>query len=35
MSGVVGYGATLSDALRNLADELERECGQEPRPTEG
>lgn len=30
MTGVVGFGDTLPDALRALADELEREVGQEP-----
>ena len=30
MEGVIGFGDTLPDALRALADELEREVGQEP-----
>lgn len=30
MTGAVGFGDTLPDALRNLADELEREVGQTP-----
>jgi hypothetical protein len=30
MEGAVGFGDTLPDALRNLADELEREVGQTP-----
>ena len=31
MEGVYGYGDTLPDALRMLADELEREVGETPK----
>jgi hypothetical protein len=31
MEGVCGYGDTLPEALRNLANELEREVGEDPK----
>jgi hypothetical protein len=34
MEGCCGYGDNLPESLRNLADELEREVGQEPISTE-